>query len=146
MKKEEIIESIEKIKDVSEKLLKTKEEIKDEELEKYFYKLETDQILMSYTKYLTGGQALELGIGMGKNIQYLLDLGYTITEVDISDIAISKLKQKYSSDTCRFYVEDICEFEIPANHFSLIVCSLVLSYLKDTELVLLIKKVIQCLS
>ena len=36
MKKEEIIESIEKIKDISEKLLKTKEEIKDEELEKYF--------------------------------------------------------------------------------------------------------------
>lgn len=114
--------------------------------EKYFYKLETDQILMSYTKYLKGGQALELGIGMGKNIQYLLDLGYTITGVDISDIAISKLKQKYSSDKCRFYVEDICEFEIPANHFSLIVCSMVLSYLKDTELVLLIKKVIQGLS
>ena len=38
MKKEEIIESIEKIKDISEKLLKAKEEIKDEELEKYFYK------------------------------------------------------------------------------------------------------------
>lgn len=36
MKKEEIIESIEKIKDISEKLLKAKEEIKDEELEKYF--------------------------------------------------------------------------------------------------------------
>ena len=40
MEKEEIIESIEKIKDISEKLLKAKEEIKDEELEKYFYKLE----------------------------------------------------------------------------------------------------------
>ena len=46
MKKEEIIESIEKIKDISEKLLKTKEEIKDEELEKYFYKLEKTRMEM----------------------------------------------------------------------------------------------------
>ena len=46
MKKEEIIESIEKIKDISEKLLKTKEEIKDEELEKYFYKLEKTRMDM----------------------------------------------------------------------------------------------------
>ena len=46
MKKEEIIESIEKIKDISEKLLKTKEKIKDEELEKYFYKLEKTRMDM----------------------------------------------------------------------------------------------------
>ena len=46
MKKEEIIESIGKIKDISEKLLKTKEEIKDEELEKYFYKLEKTRMDM----------------------------------------------------------------------------------------------------
>ena len=46
MKKEEIIESIEKIKDISEKLLKAKEEIKDEELEKYFYKLEKTRMDM----------------------------------------------------------------------------------------------------
>ena len=46
MKKEEIIEAVEKIKDISEKLLKTKEEIKDEELEKYFYKLEKTRMDM----------------------------------------------------------------------------------------------------
>ena len=46
MKKEEIIESIEKIKDISEKLLKTKEKIKDGELEKYFYKLEKTRMDM----------------------------------------------------------------------------------------------------
>ena len=46
MKKEEIIESIEKIKDISEKLLKAKEETKDEELEKYFYKLEKTRMDM----------------------------------------------------------------------------------------------------
>ena len=40
MKKDEIIKSIEKIEELSKKLLQTKEEIKEEELEKYFYKFE----------------------------------------------------------------------------------------------------------
>lgn len=40
MKKDEIIKSIEKIEELSKKLLQTKEEIKEDELEKYFYKFE----------------------------------------------------------------------------------------------------------
>lgn len=40
MKKDEIIKSIERIEELSNKLLKTKGEIKEEELEKYFYKFE----------------------------------------------------------------------------------------------------------
>ena len=40
MKKEEIIESIKKMEKISNELIQTKEKIKDEELEKYFCKLE----------------------------------------------------------------------------------------------------------
>lgn len=40
MKREEIIESIKKIEKISNELIQTKEKIKDEELEKYFCKLE----------------------------------------------------------------------------------------------------------
>lgn len=40
MKREEIIESIKKIEKISNELVQTKEKIKDEELEKYFCKLE----------------------------------------------------------------------------------------------------------
>ena len=40
MKRDEIIKSIERIKELSNKLLQEKEEIKEEELEKYFYKFE----------------------------------------------------------------------------------------------------------
>ena len=40
MKKEEIIESIKKIEKISNEVVQTKEKIKDEELEKYFCKLE----------------------------------------------------------------------------------------------------------
>lgn len=40
MKREETIETIEKIEKISNELLQTKEEIKDEQLEKYFCKLE----------------------------------------------------------------------------------------------------------
>ena len=40
MKKDEIIKSIERIKELSSKLLQEKEEIKEDELERYFYKFE----------------------------------------------------------------------------------------------------------
>ena len=40
MKREEIIETIKKIEKISNELIQTKEKIKDEELEKYFCKLE----------------------------------------------------------------------------------------------------------
>ena len=40
MKREEIIESIKKIEKISNELIQTKEKIKNEELEKYFCKLE----------------------------------------------------------------------------------------------------------
>lgn len=40
MKRDEIIKSIEKIEELSNKLLQVKEEIKEDELEKYFYKFE----------------------------------------------------------------------------------------------------------
>ena len=46
MKKEEIIESIKKIEKISNELIQTKEKIKDEELERYFCKLEKERMDM----------------------------------------------------------------------------------------------------
>ena len=46
MKKEEIIKSIERIGKISEELVQTKEEIKDDQLERYFCKLEKTRMDM----------------------------------------------------------------------------------------------------
>ena len=46
MKREEIIETIKKIEKISNEVVQTKEKIKDEELEKYFCKLEKVRIDM----------------------------------------------------------------------------------------------------
>lgn len=46
MKKEEIIESIRRIEKISNELLQTKEEVVDEELERYFCKLEKTRMDM----------------------------------------------------------------------------------------------------
>lgn len=46
MKREEIIESIKKIEKISNELIQTKEKIKDEELERYFCKLEKERMDM----------------------------------------------------------------------------------------------------
>ena len=47
MKREEIIESIKKIEKISNELIQTKEKIKDEELERYFCKLEKERLIMT---------------------------------------------------------------------------------------------------
>lgn len=46
MKREEIIESIKKIEKISNEVVQTKEKIKDEELERYFCKLEKERMDM----------------------------------------------------------------------------------------------------
>lgn len=105
------------------------------------YKIEPDRLLIDWQNILVPGQALELGVGLGKNIDFLLDKGFSVTGVDISSVAIEKLNQKYHSSNCSFLVNDINTFEIPHEKYSLIICSLVLSYLNDTELILLSNKI-----
>ena len=109
--------------------------------ENLIYKIEPDRLLIDWQHILVPGQALELGVGLGKNIDFLLDKGFFVTGVDISSIAIEKLNKKYHNSNCSFWVNDINTFEIPYEKYSLIICSLVLSYLNDTELVLLSNKI-----
>ena len=107
----------------------------------YIYKIEPDSLLLNWQDILKPGYALEIGIGLGKNIDFLLDKGFSVTGVDISPVAIETLRQKYHNSNCSFVVDDINRFEISPQKYSLIICSLVLSYLSDTELVILSKKI-----
>ena len=98
------------------------------------YRIETDALLLEYESYFQGGEALELGVGLGKNIDYLIEKNYHITGVDLSEVAISKLNSRYNTTDNRFIVDDIRDFYIDRNHYSLIICSMVLSYLSNEEI------------
>lgn len=45
-------------------------------------------------KYCTFGKTLDLGCGEGKNSLFLAENGYDVTAVDISDVAIERLRKK----------------------------------------------------
>lgn len=109
--------------------------------ESYFYKIEADKMLENKLSYIKMGKALELGIGMGKNLSFLLSHGFHVTGVDLSYVAIDKLRKKYPQ--CDFYVDDIRKFLIYPETYSIIICSMVLSYLTDEDLTLLIDRIIK---
>lgn len=112
------------------------------ETENFPYRLLPDSMLRNWKDVIPVGKVLDLGIGMGKNIDYLLGEGNYIVGVDYSEIAIKKLKQKYLSPKCEFLNEDINKFNIPPSSFSLIICSLVLSHLDEKQIIKLSQKMI----
>lgn len=110
--------------------------------ETYLYELKPEKMLMENQNIFSKGEVLELGIGMGRNVPFLLKNGFHVTGVDLSDIAIRRLKEQYGTQG-RFWAGDIRSFPIQPSHYTLIVCSLVLSYLDDAELSLLAERIKQ---
>lgn len=108
----------------------------------YFYNIEPDELLVRWEPQLKVGNVLDLGVGLGKNIDFLIERGFKPVGVDLSSVAIKLLNEKYKATNSRFYVGDIRYFNIVPNTYSLIICSLSLSYLTDEELIVLSQKII----
>ena len=98
-----------------------------------------DEFICRYLDYIPRGNVLEIGIGNGKNIDFLIQHDFSIEGVDISEVAINNLKHKYHN--CTFISSDIMEFNIKSNYYSLIICSMTLSYLDDINKTILINRI-----
>ena len=98
MKKEEIIESIKKIEKISNELIQTKEKIKDEELEKYFCKLEKVRMDMY--------DAVMQENGVRQNLD---------TKVDGTIKIIDTLKEKYNLILLSDHVKEWVEYILSTN-------------------------------
>ena len=105
------------------------------------YVINRDSWISEYISYIPNGIALELGIGTGKNVDFLLENGFFVEGVDISNVAINRLNAKYIHKKCKFWVDDITQMNIPSKKYSLIICSMVLSHLSEEECVELIKRI-----
>ena len=108
----------------------------------YPYAVKPDITLRIWKEYFLVGKVLDLGIGLGKDIDYLLSEGNEIVGVDISKTAIDKLKQRYSAEPCQFINADIRTFEIKPNTYSLIICSMVLSHISEKEIMKIAQQII----
>lgn len=91
-------------------------------------------LVMKYLETIPKGKALEVGIGTGKNIQRLLDNGFDVHGIDISKVAISKVK-KYDLKHCLFECMDITKAQLIPNSYSLIICSMSLHYLDLSDFI-----------
>lgn len=111
----------------------------------YLYELSTERILIENQGFLSPGEALELGVGLGRNIPFLLGHGFHVTGIDISDVAIEKLREQYGTQG-QFEVQDIQAFWIAPSRYTLIICSMVLSYLDDAELTVIAESIKQGLT
>lgn len=111
--------------------------------ENFPYRLQPDAMLRNWKEFIPIGKVLDLGIGMGKNIDYLLNEGNCVIGVDYSEVAVKKLKERYPSSNCKFINEDINTFNIPPSSFSLIICSLVFSHLEEKQIEKLSRKMIK---
>lgn len=76
------------------------------------------QIVKDFYHLAQKGKALDLACGAGRNAIFLQKKGFDVDAVDISDVAISKLKKKNSK--INSFTADLDTFEIPQNQYDLI--------------------------
>jgi tellurite methyltransferase len=96
-------------------------------------------ILKKALEIVPDGKALDLGVGNGRNALYLLEKGFKVTGVDMSEEGIKLLKQRVPDDAeIKLVVEDVTKFETEEK-FDL-VCAVGLLHFLEVEK---IKKLVQ---
>lgn len=71
---------------------------------------------------LRPGSALDLGCGEGRNLLYLTERGWTVTGVDLSEVAVGQAKQAVAAKKLKanFVVAGLDEFDLGENQWDLI--------------------------
>lgn len=105
-----------------------------------------DQIMKG--RYVADDIILDAGCGSGRNMYWFLKNGFTITGIDINEVAIEELKVNYPGlSENSLLVSPLDNTPFANNHFNHIICSAVLHFAKSlaqfnsmfTELVRILK-------
>jgi len=75
-------------------------------------------LVEKYIGHANIGQALDVACGTGRNTHFLADLGYCVDAVDISDVALAKVKK---SATINKIDADLDKYNLVSNKYDLIV-------------------------
>ena len=109
--------------------------------ESYDYNITTNQWLINNINTISKGYVLDIGIGLGTNIDLLINNGFYVHGIDISRNVINKLRNKYDKSKCEFYCCDIARTGLMDNTYNLIICSMSLHYLSIKDIVNTISKI-----
>jgi len=82
-----------------------------------------DPFLAQHSRWLTSGRALDLACGRGGNAVFLAEAGYAVDAIDISDIALSRVRAHAEQRglNIRFVVADLDYFALPKQLYDLVV-------------------------
>jgi len=75
-------------------------------------------ILENYVKHSKVGNALDLACGTGRNTHFLEDLGFIVDAVDLSDYALSRIKE---TPNIKKIEVDLDTYDLEKNSYDLIV-------------------------
>ena len=78
---------------------------------------EVSPLVQKYIEQVNVGQAIDVACGMGKNTHFLADLGFCVDAVDISDVALNKVRK---SATINKVETDLDKYNLTPNKYDLI--------------------------
>ncbi|MBI2911013.1 MAG: class I SAM-dependent methyltransferase [Chloroflexi bacterium] len=79
--------------------------------------------LARFEALLTGGLALDVACGLGQNALWLAQRGYTVNAIDVSPIAIGRLRRaaRRQELPVRAHVADLTRVHLPTDRYDLVV-------------------------
>lgn len=82
-----------------------------------------NRFLVAEASDLAPGHALDLGCGEGRNAIWLADLGWRVTAVDFSDVAIAKARERAAREGVKvdFVCADLLDFEPEPGAYDLVI-------------------------
>ena len=88
-----------------------------------------DQILK--LRYKNSDIILDAGCGSGRNLHWFYNNDFTIFGIDKSEVNITKLKKKYSTQAKNFSVSKVEELGFDGIYFNHIICNAVLHFAEN---------------
>ena len=79
------------------------------------------EAVVKYYKMCSGKRALDLACGSGRNSLFLEEKGFFIDAVDISQIALEKLRSRRKSERVNTIQADLDRFELEKERYDLII-------------------------
>lgn len=100
----------------------------------YWGKTPSD-LVRQFTELAPEGRALDLGMGEGRDVLYLAELGYDVTGVESSEAGVAKCQQRAQElgRDIKAICADVREYEIPARRYAIIVCNALFQFIDKKE-------------
>ena len=100
------------------------------------WKLEPNWKLIEYLHMIPKGPVLDLGAGNGRNSLFFAELGHEVDYVDKSKTYAKRMKDRAEDEKLMLnvYNMDLCDFDIPEKHYTLIIASKILQLFPTTDI------------